>query len=358
MAFNPNYKITQSILEQLAQIENIRESFKDSSVSPSLMASLRSSAKISSVHYSTQIEGNRLTKKEVEESIFKKKVIRNRQRDSSEVNAYYKAMNYLEKCLDKKVAFSEKLIQQTHNLVEGAKYSYRDGQNAIYDHLSGNIVYMPPEAKDVPILMQELVKWVNADMQTPRVIVAALFHYQFVTIHPYYDGNGRSARLLTSFLMRKFGYGLKGIYSLEEYYANDLNGYYRALAVHEHHNYYEGRERADLTPWIGYFVRGVAEVFGKIKVRAAASSNSQDRFMEIRKLDVAQRKIMELFVEFKEVTSMQIAQYLGLSQQSGRLLANRWIDAGFLKLANSSKKARKYCLSEQYERVVEFNGNT
>ena len=243
--------------------------------------------------------------------------------------------------MDEDVAFSEKLIQQTHDLVEGVKSSYRDGQNAIYDNVSGNIVYMPPEAKDVPILMKELVEWVNSGSQTPRIIVAALVHYQFVTIHPY-----------TSFLMRKFGYGLKGIYSLEEYYANDLSGYYEALATHEHHNYYEGREQSDLTKWIEYFVQGVTDVFGKIQVRATAPSNPQDFSAEMRKLDVTQRKIMELFTEFEEVTSMQIAQYLGMSQQSSRLLANRWIDAGFLKLSNNSKKARKYRLSEQYEEIA------
>lgn len=352
MTFSPNYKITQNILNLLTKIENVKESFENCNISPVFMASLKSSAKIASVHYSTKIEGNRLTQKEVEETIFKRKIIENRQRDSAEVSAYYKAMNYIEKALEENAVFSEKLIQQTHNLVEGVKSSYRDGQNAIYDNTSGNIVYMPPEAKDVPILMQQLVEWVNSDQQTPRVIMAGLVHYQFVTIHPYYDGNGRTARLLTSFLMRKFGYGLKGIYSLEEYYANDLNGYYSALATHEHHNYYEGREHADLTGWIEYFVQGIADVFGKIQTQSLAKNSSQDFSAEMRKLDIKQRKILELFSEFEEVTSMQIAQYLGMSQQSGRLLANRWIESGFLKLSNNSKKARKYHLSDQYENIT------
>ena len=336
----------------LAKIENVKEVFKDSNISPVLLASLKSSAKISSIHYSTKIEGNRLTRKEVEETIFTKKIIENRRRDSSEVSAYYKAMNYIEKCLNEGAIFSEKLIQRTHDLVEGVKSSYRDGQNAIYDNASGNIVYMPPEAKDVPILMKDLVEWVNSDLQTPRIIVAALVHYQFVTIHPYYDGNGRTARLLTSFLMQKFGYGLKRIYSLEEYYANDLAGYYEALATCEHHNYYEGREHTDLTQWIEYFVQGVADVFGKIQIRASAPNNSRDFSAEMRKLDVTQRRIMELFIEFEEVSSMQIAQHLGMTQQSARLLANRWIATGFLKLSNSSKKSRKYRLVEQYEKLV------
>ncbi|MBO7536846.1 MAG: Fic family protein [Alphaproteobacteria bacterium] len=352
MIFKPNYKITQEILECLTKIEMIKNSFRDSKISPVLLASLKSSAKIETIHYSTKIEGNRLTRKEVEQTIFKRKVIKNRIRDSSEVKSYYNAMNYIEKCLVQDLPFSEKLIKKTHNLVEGATSPYRDGQNAIYDNASGNIVYLPPEAKDVPGLMKSLIDFVRNDQQTPRVIVAGLVHYQFVTIHPYYDGNGRTARLLTSFLMRKYGYGLKDIYSLEEYYANDLAGYYSALATHPHHNYYEGRETADLTGWIEYFVRGVADVFERIQVRTQTTNSRKDFSEEMRQLDVTQRKILELFTEFQEVSSMQIAEYLGMSQQSARLLANRWVSDEFMIISNHSRKARKYRLAERFEKLV------
>jgi len=352
MIFKPNYRITQEILEYLTKIEMIKNSFRDSKISPVLMASLKSSAKIETIHYSTKIEGNRLTRKEVEQTIFRRKVIENRVRDSFEVKSYYKAMNYIEKCLAQDLPFSEKLIKKTHDLVEGVTSPYRDGQNALYDNTSGNIVYLPPEAKDVPTLMKSFIDFVNSDQQTPRVIVAGLVHYQFVTIHPYYDGNGRTARLLTSFLMRKYGYGLKDIYSLEEYYANDLVGYYSALATHPHHNYYEGRENADLTGWIEYFVRGVADVFEKIQVKTETTNFRKDFSGEMRQLDVTQRKILELFTEFQEVSSMQIAEYLGMSQQSARLLANRWVDDGFMIISNHSKKARKYRLSEKFEKLV------
>ncbi|MDR2402282.1 MAG: Fic family protein [Cytophagales bacterium] len=354
MAFDPKYTITQNILKNLMKIEAISEAFERNPVTPSLMASLRSSAKIASVHYSTKIEGNRLTLKQVEETILKKKVVPHKERDSSEVKAYYKAMDYVEKCLENNLVFSETFIKKIHDIVEGFSASYRDSQNAIYDNSSGNIIYMPPETKDVPCLMTELVNWVNENKEIPNVIVAGLTHYQFVTIHPYYDGNGRTARLITSFLMRKFGYGLRGIYSLEEYYENDLSGYYGALNSHPHHNYYEGRENADLTSWIDYFTTGVAEVFEKIQNKAKQRP-AADMSLSMRKLNVKQRKILELFVEFKEITSMQIAEYLNISQQSGRLLANQWIKDDFLKLANSSKKTRKYCLSEEYEKNVAEN---
>ncbi len=121
---------------------------------------------------------------------------------------------------------------------------FRDGQNVIRDSRTGRTVYMPPEAKDVPGLMRELVTWANAacaESHLPMPVIAALAHYQFATIHPYFDGNGRTARLLTTLLLHRGGYGLNGIFSLEEFYAANLDGYYAGLAVGQSHNYYFGR---------------------------------------------------------------------------------------------------------------------
>ena len=88
----------------------------------------------------------------------------------------------------------------------------------------------------------------------PAPIVAALAHYQFATIHPYLDGNGRTARLLATLILRKAGYGLKGIYSLDEHYAKNLPSYYSALTVGSH-NYYDGRAEGDVTPFVSLFLR-------------------------------------------------------------------------------------------------------
>ena len=186
-------------------------------------------------------------------------------------------------------------------------------------------------------------------------MIAALVHYQFVTIHPYFDGNGRTARLITSFLMRKYGYGLKGIYSLEEYYAKDLASYYEALATHPHHNYYEGRHEADLTGWLEYFIKGVAEAFEKVSIKAEEEVKkglSVDKSPLIRQLDIKQRKALELFVEYKEITSGQLAGYMGISEQSARLLIKKWIEDGFLQVANPAKKNRTYVLTKEFEDML------
>lgn len=360
MAWTPKYTITKEILSCLTRIESIKNSFEDKPLSPVLLSSLHQSAKITSTHYSTQIEGNHLSLKQVENALYTvNKSAQNYQgHDEKEVKAYYDALEFMEKYLEENAPFSESFIQKTHALVEGEKKTilYRDAQNAIYDSSDGLIVYLPPEAKDVPVMMKELVLWVKENIDIlPTPVVAGLFHYQFVTIHPYYDGNGRTARLLTSFIMRKGGYGLKGVYSLEEYYAKNLNDYYQALATHPHHNYYYGRNEADLTSWLEYFIKGVLSAFENVETKAIQEQSkglTTDKSPILRKLDIKQRRILELFVEYQAITSIQAGQYLGISSQSARLLLNKWVETGFLRLANPAKKNRTYTLAHEYESLL------
>ena len=359
MTWTPKYTITKEILADLTKIETVKNSFDDKPLSPVLLSSLHKTAKITQTHYSTQIEGNRLTLKQVENALYtSNKSAKNYQgHDEKEVKSYYEAINYVEKYLDSNSPFSLGFIQKVHSIVEGSKKNipYRDAQNAIYDSSDGVLVYLPPETKDVPIMMDDLVKWVQDNINTlPTPIVAGLFHYQFVTIHPYFDGNGRTARLITSYIMRKFGYGLKGIYSLEEYYAKNLTDYYRALATHPHHNYYFGRNEADLTFWLEYFIRGVADAFTNVEIKAQEKnmSNKADVSPILRKLDIKQRKILELFTEFEEITSIQAGEYLNLSSQSARLILNKWVQEGFLSIVNKARKNRTYGLAQEYEKLI------
>lgn len=359
MTFLPKYTITKDILADLTKIEAVKNSFDNQPLSPVLLSSLHKTAKIAQSHYSTQIEGNHLSLKQVETTLYS---ANNRAKeyqghDEKEVKAYYEAINYMEKVLENGGEFDEKLVQKIHSLIEGSKKNipYRNEQNAIYDTSDGSLVYLPPETKDVPIMMKDLIDWVNDNINTlPTPVVAGLFHYQFVTIHPYFDGNGRTARLMTSYIMRKFGYGLKGIYSLEEYYAKNLKDYYQALSTHPHHNYYFGRHEAYLTPWLEYFIKGVATAFTNIEIKAKEKdiTGKADVSPILRKLDIKQRKILELFTEFEEVTSIQAGEYLNLSSQSARLLLNRWVEEGFLIIANKARKNRTYGLAQEYEQLI------
>ena len=93
---------------------------------------------------------------------------------------------------------------------------------AVYDSESGEAEYIPPEYCDIPELLDELVEYVNTTDDHP-LIVAAIVHYQLVTIHPFEDGNGRTARLMSGYVLTQRGYGFHGIGSLEEYFAYDAD---------------------------------------------------------------------------------------------------------------------------------------
>lgn len=197
------------------------------------------------------------------------------------------------------------MIQRLHALVErggrAKSTPYRDGQYVIGDSSTGRIVFLPPEAKDVPALMSQMVAWAKQAEKDgiPIPLIAALVHYEFVTIHPYYDGNGRTARLIATFLLHRGGYGLNGFFSLEEHHARDLDGYYQALVTHPHHNYYEGRAEADLTGWVEYFIRLTSRVFELAKDEALRSAREglPAEPEELQKIDRRARMVLGLFAK-------------------------------------------------------------
>ena len=217
---------------------------------------------------------------------------------------------------------------------------------------------MPPEAKAVPGLMAELVEWINQQLykgDLPVPLIAALAHYQFATIHPYYDGNGRTARLLANLILHQASYGLKGIYSLDEYYARNLTGYYEALTVGRSHNYHLGRAEADVTGFLAFFCEGMADAFSAVRAQAAkaAQRGAPDRAGQLRRLDPRERRLLVLFRRHGTATAAQIAEHLGLAQRTVVSLCRSWLKTGFLELKNPSRKNRSYRLGNSFEFLIE-----
>ncbi len=355
--FKPNFRITPTTAKLLMRIEAAKEKVALLPVNPTVLASLRETAKLYTTHYSTMIEGNQLNPNEVKAVIQLKGHFPGRERDENEVKGYYAALAQLEQYVAKQHPVTEKIIQTLHALVMNdgrlrvKPTPYRDGQNVIRDGGTGSIVYMPPESKDVPGLMRNLVSWIKESNELPSPILASIAHYQFATIHPYYDGNGRTARLLTTFILHLGGYGLKGLYSLEEYYAKNLLGYYRAISVGPSHNYYFGRAESDITDWVEYFIEGMAISFEKVVAQMIASheKGENDQSALFRTLDPKQRKALELFKEFEIVTAKQIGDLFGFRPRTNATLCKKWVESGFLEIVDYSFKARKYRLAKLYD---------
>lgn len=363
--FKPTFTITPNIAKSLSQVEVGKAVVAQLPLSFEVIASLRESSRLETTHFSTQIEGNRLTAEQVSASINSKKAIPDRERDQREVKHHYLALEFLDALTLKyreqnPVLIQEKDIQTMHGLVMFGKKKptpYRDGQNVIKD--SGGIVYMPPEAADVPLLMADLVAWLCAEIDAdslPIPLIAGVAHYQFATIHPYYDGNGRTARLLTNLVLHSCGYDLKGIYNLSEYYAKDLRGYYNALDIGNSHNYYMGRENADITPWLEYFCRGMAQSFERVR-RNAERFAAPDTTMEqqLYMLTDRQKAVLSLFKSQRFLTTREIAAELGVHVRTALTYCHKWCDEGFMVQHGEAPKSRKYELASDWRAILTKN---
>ncbi|MGL4539897.1 MAG: Fic family protein [Candidatus Rhabdochlamydia sp.] len=355
--FSPNYTITPHIVNDLMRIEIAKEKISHLPLTPMVLSSLRETARLYTTHYSTMIEGNALSPNQIQVVLKHKGHFPGRERDEKEVKGYYAALQKVEQFAAADHLVTEKIIQTLHALVMADGRTkvkptpYRDSQNVIRDGRTKAIVYMPPEAKDVTSLMKGMIHWIQKSQDVPCPIVAAISHYQFATIHPYYDGNGRTARLLTTLILHLGGYDLKGLYSLEEYYARNLGAYYEAISIGESHNYYMGRAEADITKWVEYFIKGMAISFENVLKRMADAEGSPDQSNLIRKLDPRQRRALELFQEFETVTSRQIAELFGFKPRTSAQVCAAWVENGFLEVVDSSNRGRKYKLAKQYENL-------
>ncbi len=359
MMFVPHFQISATVARALMSIEADRQAIVELPFDGKMLASLRETARLIATHYSTQIEGNRLTQAQVQE-VLSGAHFPERQRDETEVRNYYRALEEVERLAQLPQPITEESVRRLHGIVLSGRSTptpYRDGQNVIRDSASGAIVYLPPEAHDVPALMADLMMWVTEEMRRgdlPAPLLAALTHYQYATIHPYYDGNGRTARLLTTLLLHKAGYGLKGIYSLDEYYARNLAEYYRTLTVGPSHNYYFGRAEADVSPFVDYFCRGMANAFAAVRAQAqqVAQRGVPDQSALLRQLDPRQRLLLALFHQAGTATTEEIAVHLGLALRTVVGLCRLWVASGFLALQNPSRKSRSYRLGDAYESLI------
>ncbi|MFA7335424.1 MAG: Fic family protein [Candidatus Obscuribacterales bacterium] len=360
--FKPNYTITAKIASCLMRIEVVKERVTHLPLTPNVLASLRETARLYTTHYSTMIEGNVLSPSQVERVLKHDGHFPGRERDEHEVKGYYAALTQIEEwaLTRKHTTVTETMMQILHALVMAGGRTkikpsmYRDSQNVIRDGRTQAIIYMPPEATDVPSLMKAMATWISKNSDVPCSIVAGIAHYQFATIHPYYDGNGRTARLLTTLILHLGGYDLKGLYSLEEYYARNLDAYYNAISIGPSHNYYIGRAEADITKWIEYFVDGVAVSCENVLKRMveAEAEGSPDQSALLRKLDPRQRKAIELFQKFEVVTSSQIGELFEFKPRTRAQICAAWVESGFLEIVDASNKGRKYRLCQRYEALA------
>ena len=218
---------------------------------------------------------------------------------------------------------------------------------AVYDSESGTPDYIPPEYTDIPMLLDELVNYVNTTDDHP-LIIAAVVHYQLVTIHPFEDGNGRTARLMSGYILDLYGYGFNGIGSLEEYFAYDPDEYYASLQMGLPALYYSGRENPPKPEiWINYFLR-MMELYSKKVCELSLSSTNDELEGSLSYLNSKEKEFLVYLLKnhILEFTPIEISKRLGVTNKTIINRCAKLTKNGFLIPNIVKERVRSYSLSE------------
>lgn len=260
--YTPQFSINNKILRNIGAISAAREVIENAALLPAWEKKFQEEAAVRSVHYGTHIEGNELSMTQVEKVLDGESVVA-RARDVQEVINYRKVIDLIGEKHDEPVTLE--LIRMIHGAVvtgildEGSTGLFRTKEVVIRNSATGDVVFRPPKAVEVEWQLNELVEFINGEGDIHPILKSGIVHYEFVRIHPFVDGNGRSGRALSMLVLFQNEYDIRRFFSLEEYFDRNPEEYYEALQSVE--------STGDQTVWLTYFTECVAAELSRVKER-------------------------------------------------------------------------------------------
>ena len=328
--FKPDYTITNKLLSSIKQISSMVLELNNKRFSKVVLFELEKRAREISAYASTSIEGNPLPLTDV------KRILKNQPQDlrnsEQEVINYNKALEELNKNLQRaSESFNLDLILSIHKQVvfklipKHQSGKLREEPVFVNDPKTGKTVYLPPDDKDVAQLMNDLVNFTAGSRGViDPLIVAGIFHKQFVIIHPFMDGNGRTARLSAKVFLADMGLNTFNLFSFENYYNRNVTNYFNNVGVLG--NYYDIAGSIDFTDWLEYFTDGVIDELLRVKKLLPEVSIGPET-----KLMVYHKKILKFINEKGYISDRDYAKMTNRAKATRILDFNKLIDMGLIQ---------------------------
>lgn len=347
--------LTNDILKRISAIDENRFSLRETALPKMIVSKLKKNSKKKSSYASNKIEGNPLTQQQANAAI-DSDPHKHFLKPEQEIRNYYIALTLLEEKLKNKEKFSKQLILEIQAAVEKGASKEKIGLRgemppgvlfAVYDSQSGVAEYIPPEYSDIPTLLDELVDYVNTTDDHP-LIIAATVHYQLVTIHPFEDGNGRTARLLSGYILDYYGYGFNGIGSLEEYFAYDTQEYYSCLQMNLPALYYSGRDNPPHSEiWYDYFLKMV-ELYSSKVCEISLSSSENELDISLSHLNIKEKDLLKYLISNKifSFKPIDISKQIGVTNKTVINRCAKLASNGFLIPNLEKQRITSYSLSD------------
>lgn len=292
---------------------------------------------------SSRIEG---TRTEMDEAVLDESAILPERRDDwREVRNYVRAMNVAIEELQN-LPLSLRLLRQTHEiLMQGARGErktpgeFRRSQNWIGGASLADAAFMPPHHDDLASLLGDLEAfWHNESIQVPHLVRCALSHYQFETIHPFLDGNGRIGRLLITLYLVSHGLLAKPSLYLSDHLERHRGAYYDALT--------RVRESSDIGHWVRFFLQAVVETAesGKRTFQRILALHQEVDVQVVtlgRRAENAHSLLLRLYQE-PVINVNQVAEWLDIKYYAANQLVGTLVDLGILEEVTGWQRNRLF----------------
>jgi len=391
----PKYQITNTILKNVSLIEAAREVVENAALVPAWEAKFRRDAVIRTVHYGTHLEGNPLSKEQVERVVEEEELLPKakgqgpresdpvsplalspqplslhaegviaKERDIQEVLNYREVLKFIDakgvpietgygRVKTDSFPYSLADLKEIHRLVSHKvlpapeQGRIRQVQVIIRNKQNGEVIFRPPPPQAVPVQLDEFFAWINSNASISKdhpVVRAGIAHWELVRIHPFTDGNGRAARAMTLLVLFQEGYDVKRFFSIEQYYDQNPADYYTALQAASHHR------DGEITDWLEYFTDGLAIELSRVKDRVLALSKDLKLKGKLgRQISLSERqiKIMEYMeTNHGQITTYELTRVMRMVSRDTLLRdMNDLAKKGIIRKVGTTKSAR-YILNE------------
>lgn len=332
--FEPKYTLNPKILTNITTSERLYGRLESLHVPQKLELNLERDHLIKASYISNSIEGNPLSLPEVTNLILGDRVPVNR--DEKEVKNYFEILKGLDEYRERKL--EESLVLEVHKrLLTGVndrisgqirnsptvvgRYVENEGKTEL------RIKHNPPYhlKEQIESNLSALLSWVETNNLLPVVVRAGVFHHQFVYLHPFEDGNGRTCRLINALIFLKSGFAIDKYFILDDYYDVDRNEYSDKLHT---------ADTGDKTKWLEYFSDGV-----KYSLQSALGKLerlTEDLPIEER-LTGKEKEVLKILRERKEITSETLSELLSVTRQQAHALLKSLVEKGFAGRKGTTK---------------------